>query len=218
MTARSCCQPALLIFTRWPFVRLTDPSLRPSRKISWTRSTFTMTERWMRTNLSGSRVSASCLHRLPQHQALRSDVQATVVVSASIHSISSTLTKESFLPPGTSSRLGYSSFTLPAFSSTKFLDAERNSDLSPEAAIYQGCLQRFRAIMMTTLAALLGAVPVALGREVTGEARRPLGIAVMGGACCSRSRLPSKSRPSSTSTFTASREDARHMRPLNLHC
>jgi multidrug efflux pump subunit AcrB len=67
------------------------------------------------------------------------------------------------------------------------LDAERNSGLSPEAAIYQGCLQRFRPIMMTTMAALLGALPVALGSGVGGEARRPLGIAVVGGLLLSQS-------------------------------
>ena len=67
------------------------------------------------------------------------------------------------------------------------LDAERNSGLRPEDAIYQGCLQRFRPIMMTTMAALLGALPVAFGRGVGGEARRPLGIAVVGGLILSQS-------------------------------
>ena len=67
------------------------------------------------------------------------------------------------------------------------LDAERNSGLSPAAAIYQGCLQRFRPIMMTTMAALLGALPIAFGRGVSGEARRPLGIAVVGGLLLSQS-------------------------------
>jgi len=67
------------------------------------------------------------------------------------------------------------------------LHAERHSDLSPEAAIYQGCLQRFRPIMMTTMAALLGALPVAFGSGVGGEARRPLGIAVVGGLLLSQS-------------------------------
>ena len=66
------------------------------------------------------------------------------------------------------------------------LDAERNSGLSPEAAIYQGCLQRFRPIMMTTMAALLGALPIVFGRGVSGEARRPLGIAVVGGLLLSQ--------------------------------
>jgi hydrophobe/amphiphile efflux-1 (HAE1) family protein len=66
------------------------------------------------------------------------------------------------------------------------LDAERNSGLSPEVAIYQGCLQRFRPIMMTTMAALLGALPIAFGTGVSGEARRPLGIAVVGGLLLSQ--------------------------------
>ncbi len=67
------------------------------------------------------------------------------------------------------------------------LDAERNSGLSPEAAVYQGCLQRFRPIMMTTMAALLGALPIAFGSGAGGEARRPLGIAVIGGLLLSQS-------------------------------
>jgi HAE1 family hydrophobic/amphiphilic exporter-1 len=67
------------------------------------------------------------------------------------------------------------------------LEAERRSGMSPEAAIYQGCLQRFRPIMMTTMAALLGAVPIALGTGIGGEARRPLGIAVLGGLLLSQS-------------------------------
>jgi hydrophobe/amphiphile efflux-1 (HAE1) family protein len=67
------------------------------------------------------------------------------------------------------------------------LDAERNSGLGPEAAVYHGCLQRFRPIMMTTMAALLGALPIAFGSGVSGEARRPLGIAVVGGLLLSQS-------------------------------
>jgi hydrophobic/amphiphilic exporter-1 (mainly G- bacteria), HAE1 family len=61
------------------------------------------------------------------------------------------------------------------------LDAERHSGLSPHDAIYHGCLIRFRPIMMTTMAALLGAVPIALGYGAGGEARQPLGLAVLGG-------------------------------------
>jgi HAE1 family hydrophobic/amphiphilic exporter-1 len=61
------------------------------------------------------------------------------------------------------------------------LDAERNQGNRPMEAIYQGCLIRFRPIMMTTMAALLGAVPIALGYGAGGEARRPLGLAVVGG-------------------------------------
>jgi multidrug efflux pump subunit AcrB len=66
------------------------------------------------------------------------------------------------------------------------LAAERKSGLPPEQAIYQGCLQRFRPIMMTTMAALLGAAPIALGHGMGGEARRPLGIAVVGGLLLSQ--------------------------------
>jgi HAE1 family hydrophobic/amphiphilic exporter-1 len=53
--------------------------------------------------------------------------------------------------------------------------------MTPEEAIYQGCLIRFRPIMMTTMAALLGAVPIALGFGAGGEARQPLGLVVVGG-------------------------------------
>ena len=67
------------------------------------------------------------------------------------------------------------------------LDAERAFGMKPEDAIYQGCLQRFRPIMMTTMAALLGAIPIAFGSGVGGEARRPLGIAVVGGLLLSQS-------------------------------
>ncbi len=61
------------------------------------------------------------------------------------------------------------------------LDAERNQGKKPLEAIYEGCLIRFRPIMMTTMAALLGAVPIALGYGAGGEARRPLGLVVAGG-------------------------------------
>ncbi|HEY1241554.1 MAG TPA: efflux RND transporter permease subunit, partial [Bryobacteraceae bacterium] len=61
------------------------------------------------------------------------------------------------------------------------LEAEREQQLSPMQAIYQGCLIRFRPIMMTTMAAMLGAVPIALGYGAGGEARRPLGLVVVGG-------------------------------------
>jgi HAE1 family hydrophobic/amphiphilic exporter-1 len=66
------------------------------------------------------------------------------------------------------------------------LEAERREGKSPEAAIYEGCLIRFRPIMMTTMAALLGAVPIALGFGAGGEARRPLGLAVVGGLIVSQ--------------------------------
>ncbi len=61
------------------------------------------------------------------------------------------------------------------------LDAERKLGLSPEEAIFQGCMVRFRPIMMTTLAALLGSIPMAIGFGAGGESRRPLGLAVVGG-------------------------------------
>jgi HAE1 family hydrophobic/amphiphilic exporter-1 len=60
------------------------------------------------------------------------------------------------------------------------LEAERGG-MTPERAIYEGCLIRFRPIMMTTMAALLGAVPIALGYGAGGEARQPLGLVVVGG-------------------------------------
>jgi HAE1 family hydrophobic/amphiphilic exporter-1 len=66
------------------------------------------------------------------------------------------------------------------------LDAERTQGKTPPEAIYEGCLIRFRPIMMTTLAALLGAVPIALGWGSGGEARRPLGLAVVGGLVVSQ--------------------------------
>ena len=59
--------------------------------------------------------------------------------------------------------------------------AERNEGKSPEEAIFEACLLRFRPIMMTTMAALLGALPLALGSGVGSELRRPLGIAIVGG-------------------------------------
>jgi HAE1 family hydrophobic/amphiphilic exporter-1 len=66
------------------------------------------------------------------------------------------------------------------------LDAERRLGKSPADAIHEGCLIRFRPIMMTTMAALLGAVPIALGYGAGGEARRPLGLAVVGGLVISQ--------------------------------
>jgi HAE1 family hydrophobic/amphiphilic exporter-1 len=66
------------------------------------------------------------------------------------------------------------------------LDAERHHDKTPAEAIHEGCLIRFRPIMMTTMAALLGAVPIALGFGAGGEARRPLGLAVVGGLIVSQ--------------------------------
>jgi multidrug efflux pump len=59
--------------------------------------------------------------------------------------------------------------------------AERRSGMSPEEAIYEACLLRFRPIMMTTMAAILGALPLALGHGVGSELRRPLGVSIVGG-------------------------------------
>ncbi len=61
------------------------------------------------------------------------------------------------------------------------LEAQRADGKSPAEAIYQGCLVRFRPIMMTTAAALMGTLPIALGRGAGGDSRRSLGIAVVGG-------------------------------------
>ncbi len=61
------------------------------------------------------------------------------------------------------------------------LEAERKQGLPPMKAIYQGCLIRFRPIMMTTMSAMLGAVPIAIGYGAGGEARQPLGLVVVGG-------------------------------------
>jgi multidrug efflux pump len=66
------------------------------------------------------------------------------------------------------------------------LEAERNEGKSPEEAIYQACLLRFRPIMMTTMAALLGAVPLAFGTGVGSELRQPLGICIIGGLLVSQ--------------------------------
>ncbi len=66
------------------------------------------------------------------------------------------------------------------------LEAERIEGKPPEEAIYQACLLRFRPIMMTTMAALLGAVPLAFGTGVGSELRRPLGICIIGGLLVSQ--------------------------------
>ena len=66
------------------------------------------------------------------------------------------------------------------------LEAERKDVKSPTEAIYQGCIVRFRPILMTTLAALLGVLPIAIGHGAGGEARRPLGLAVAGGLIISQ--------------------------------
>ena len=66
------------------------------------------------------------------------------------------------------------------------LDAQRNSNIKPKDAIYQACLMRFRPILMTSLAALLAAIPLALGQGDGAEMRQPLGIAIGGGLIMSQ--------------------------------
>jgi multidrug efflux pump len=66
------------------------------------------------------------------------------------------------------------------------LDAQRHGGKSPVDAIYQACLLRFRPIMMTTMAALLGGLPLALGSGMGSELRRPLGITIVGGLLLSQ--------------------------------
>jgi multidrug efflux pump len=61
------------------------------------------------------------------------------------------------------------------------IEAERRDKKSPEDAIFQACLLRFRPITMTTMAALLGGLPLAIGIGTGSELRRPLGIAIVGG-------------------------------------
>ena len=66
------------------------------------------------------------------------------------------------------------------------LNAEREEGKSPRDAIYQASVLRFRPILMTTMAALLGALPLALGTGVGSELRRPLGVAIVGGLIVSQ--------------------------------
>jgi len=66
------------------------------------------------------------------------------------------------------------------------LDAERSRGLSSQQAIYEACILRFRPIMMTTMAAMLGAIPLAIGFGEGGEIRRPLGISIVGGLIVSQ--------------------------------
>jgi hydrophobic/amphiphilic exporter-1 (mainly G- bacteria), HAE1 family len=66
------------------------------------------------------------------------------------------------------------------------LDAQRNQGMPPHEAIRQACLLRLRPIMMTTLAALMGALPIALGIGAGAELRQPLGLAVVGGLIVSQ--------------------------------
>ena len=66
------------------------------------------------------------------------------------------------------------------------LEAQRNENLAPEKAIFDGAIVRFRPIMMTTLAALMGTLPIALGHGAGAESRQPLGLAVVGGLVVSQ--------------------------------
>src|SRR5207302_11297662 len=66
------------------------------------------------------------------------------------------------------------------------IDVQRQENLEPERAIFQACIVRFRPIMMTTMAALLGTLPLAIGLGTGSELRRPLGITVVGGLCVSQ--------------------------------
>jgi multidrug efflux pump len=66
------------------------------------------------------------------------------------------------------------------------VQVEKEEGLSPVEAIYKACLLRFRPILMTTMAALLGAMPLALGAGVGSELRRPLGITIVGGLILSQ--------------------------------
>jgi len=65
------------------------------------------------------------------------------------------------------------------------LDRQRNGE-APERAIFDACLLRFRPIMMTTMAAIMGALPIAIGFGAGSELRRPLGLAVVGGLIVSQ--------------------------------
>jgi len=66
------------------------------------------------------------------------------------------------------------------------LEAEREENLSPADAIYQACIVRFRPILMTTLAAMFGAIPLAIGHGDGSEIRQPLGVAIIGGLAVSQ--------------------------------
>jgi HAE1 family hydrophobic/amphiphilic exporter-1 len=66
------------------------------------------------------------------------------------------------------------------------IEARRTEGKSPDDAIFEACMTRFRPIMMTTMAALMGSLPIALGLGAGGEARRPLGLAVVGGLIVSQ--------------------------------
>jgi hydrophobic/amphiphilic exporter-1 (mainly G- bacteria), HAE1 family len=66
------------------------------------------------------------------------------------------------------------------------IETRKNKEVTPADAIYEACLVRFRPIMMTTMAALMGTLPIAMGIGAGAEARRPLGLAVVGGLLVSQ--------------------------------
>ena len=66
------------------------------------------------------------------------------------------------------------------------LERQRGEGMAPRDAIFEGCLVRFRPIMMTTMAALMGTLPIAIGFGAGSESRRPLGLAVVGGLVVSQ--------------------------------
>jgi multidrug efflux pump subunit AcrB len=66
------------------------------------------------------------------------------------------------------------------------IEAQRREDKDAASAIFQACMTRFRPIMMTTMAALMGSLPIALALGAGGESRRPLGLAVVGGLVVSQ--------------------------------
>jgi hydrophobic/amphiphilic exporter-1 (mainly G- bacteria), HAE1 family len=67
------------------------------------------------------------------------------------------------------------------------IEAQKTGSLAPAEAIYQACIVRFRPIMMTTMAAIVGTLPIALGYGAGAESRQPLGLAVVGGLIFSQS-------------------------------
>ena len=110
------------------------------------------------------------------------------------------------------------------------LEAERKQGKAAEDAIYQACLLRFRPIMMTTMAALLGGLPLALGTGIGSELRRPLGIAMVGGLLVSQvltlyttpviyiffDHLAHRFSQAGTPPAAATEPAARGLRPMNI--
>jgi multidrug efflux pump subunit AcrB len=94
------------------------------------------------------------------------------------------------------------------------LEAERNEGASPEEAIFQACVIRFRPIMMTTMAAMFGAVPLAVGMGAGSELRKPLGVAIVGGLMFSQA-LTLFTTPVVYLAFERLRRAFRHARSLS---